>query len=74
MKIYFLRSCAVLGLGFAAVVSGPLIASETVTYTYDAKGRLVKVERSGTVNDGVTTEYQHDDADNRKRVITTGSD
>ncbi|WP_338445661.1 hypothetical protein V5F89_10845 [Pelagerythrobacter marensis] len=48
-------------------------ATETVTYTYDAKGRLVKVERSGTVNNGVDTEYQHDKADNRKRVKTTGA-
>ena len=48
-------------------------ATETVTYTYDAKGRLVKVERSGTVNNGVDTEYEHDDADNRKRVKTTGA-
>lgn len=48
-------------------------AAETVIYTYDAKGRLVKVERSGTVNNGVDTEYQHDKADNRKRVKTTGA-
>lgn len=48
-------------------------ASETITYTYDAKGRLVKVERSGTVNDGVKYEYTHDKADNRKNVKVTGS-
>jgi len=48
-------------------------ASETITYTYDAKGRLVKVERSGTVNNGVKTEYTLDKADNRKNVKVTGS-
>jgi YD repeat-containing protein len=48
-------------------------ATETVTYTYDAKGRLVKVERSGTVNNGVTTSYIHDKADNRSNVTVTGS-
>lgn len=48
-------------------------AAETVTYTYDAKGRLVKVERSGTVNNGVKTEYTHDKADNRQNVKVTGS-
>ena len=48
-------------------------ASETITYTYDAKGRLIKVERSGTVNNGVTTEYTHDKADNRSNVTVTGS-
>ena len=51
----------------------PASASETVTYTYDARGRLVKVERSGTVNDDAKTEYEHDEAHNRKRVKTTGA-
>lgn len=48
-------------------------ATETVTYTYDAKGRLVKVERTGSVNNGVTTTYTHDKADNRTNVKTVGS-
>lgn len=48
-------------------------AAETVKYTYDAKGRLVKVERTGSANNGVTTEYTHDKANNRKKVKTTGS-
>jgi hypothetical protein len=48
-------------------------ASETVTYKYDAKGRLVEVKRTGTVNNNVNTTYQHDKADNRKNVTTTGS-
>jgi YD repeat-containing protein len=55
------------GLGSAAA------ATETITYTYDAKGRLVKVERSGSVNNGVTTQYTHDHADNRSNVTVTGS-
>lgn len=57
----------------AAASSVSLSAAETITYTYDAKGRLIKVERSGTVNNGVDTEYQHDDADNRTNIETTGS-
>lgn len=48
-------------------------SAETITYTYDAKGRLVKVEHSGTVNDDVTVEYTHDKADNRTNVETTGA-
>lgn len=48
-------------------------AAEAITYTYDAKGRLVKVERTGTVNNGVTTTYSHDKADNRSNVKTVGS-
>ncbi|WP_338426907.1 hypothetical protein [Sphingopyxis kveilinensis] len=51
----------------------PAIASETISYTYDAKGRLVKVVRSGSVNSGVTTDYEHDPADNRSRVKVTNS-
>lgn len=55
--------------GFAVGAS----ATEAVKYTYDAKGRLVKVERTGTVNNGVTTTYGHDKADNRKNTTTTGA-
>ena len=49
------------------------IAAETITYSYDAKGRLVKVERSGTANNNVKAEYSHDKADNRTNVTVTGS-
>lgn len=52
----------------AVAATGP----ETITYGYDAKGRLVTVFRDGPVSD-VTTGYQHDQADNRTRLITTGS-
>ena len=48
-------------------------ATETVTYTYDAKGRLVKVVHTGTVNNNLTTTYGHDKADNRTNVTTTGA-
>jgi YD repeat-containing protein len=58
--------------GFA-VTATAAAATETITYTYDAKGRLVKVERTGTVNNGVTTQYTHDHADNRSNVTVTGS-
>jgi hypothetical protein len=47
--------------------------TETITYIYDAKGRLVRVVRTGTVNNNVTTEYMHDKANNRKTVVTTNS-
>jgi propanediol dehydratase large subunit len=48
-------------------------AAETITYRYDARGRLVRVERTGTVNKGVATAYGHDKADNRIQKTTTGS-
>ena len=47
-------------------------AAETITYTYDARGRLVAVSRSGTVNNGVATAYVYDKTDNRTTVTTTG--
>jgi YD repeat-containing protein len=70
------RKTAAAGLVLAAIALGlgtAAAATETITYTYDAKGRLVKVERTGTVNNGVTTQYTHDKADNRSNVTVTGS-
>ena len=46
---------------------------ETQTFTYDAKGRLVKVLRTGTVNNNVQSQYTHDKANNRKNITVTGS-
>jgi hypothetical protein len=66
--------CALLaGTAIALLHSAPIQAAETITYKYDAKGRLVEVKRTGTVNNNVTTTYQHDKADNRKNTTTTGS-
>lgn len=60
-------------LAIAALSATAASATETVSYTYDAKGRLVKVERTGTVNNNVTTTYTHDKTDNRTNVKTTGA-
>lgn len=57
----------------AALCSSTAHAGETVTYNYDAKGRLVKVVHTGTVNNNVQTTYTHDKAENRKNTTTTGS-
>lgn len=62
-----------LGTAVALIASTPANAAEAQKYRYDAKGRLIKVERTGTVNNGVTTEYTHDKADNRTRLKATGS-
>lgn len=56
-----------------AIAAAGAIAAETITYTYDARGRLVKVVHSGTTNNGVQTEYTHDKADNRTKVKKTGA-
>ena len=60
-----LASLALIGLASTAM------AAETITYSYDAKGRLTKVVRTGTVNNNVTVEYSHDKADNRTQLKTT---
>ncbi len=66
-KKWALGGAAVAGAAAAA------FAAETVSYSYDARGRLVKVERSGSVNNGVATSYAHDKADNRTSKTTTGA-
>jgi YD repeat-containing protein len=61
-----------LALFIAALTAGAAAtASETITYTYDARGRLVQVKHSGTVNNNVTANYQYDKADNRTNVNVT---
>jgi hypothetical protein len=46
-------------------------AAETVTYTYDARGRLIKVVHSGTVNNNNQVCYKLDKAGNRINVKAT---
>jgi YD repeat-containing protein len=47
-------------------------AAETLTYSYDARGRLIRVLHNGSVNNNVSTNYQYDKADNRTSKNTTG--
>ena len=57
----------------AAVAGVAATASETITYSYDARGRLVQVKHGGTVNNNVTSNYQYDKADNRTVKNTVGA-
>ncbi len=73
------------GLALLCTISVPAFAQETTTYTYDAKGRVTGVARSGgpsgaapiTCNGapstGICTVYAYDKADNRTNVTVTGS-
>jgi len=63
----FLALVILLAVGAAAY------AAETITYTYDSRGRLIQVSHSGTVNNNVVTTYTYDKANNRSQVTTTGS-
>jgi hypothetical protein len=56
-----------------AAVPALAIAGETINYTYDAKGRLVKVEHEGSVNNNLVANYTHDKANNRTNLNVTGS-
>lgn len=67
------RACLLLALLPSLAFATPVIAAETVSYTYDAKGRLMKVVRTGSVNNNVTVDYEHDKADNRTRLKVTNS-
>lgn len=66
------RIAAMLAAAAVAAVPALAIAAETIAYSYDARGRLVRVDRSGTVNANVTTNYAFDKADNRTLKNTTG--
>jgi len=48
-------------------------ATETITYSYDHRGRLVQVVHTGTVNNGLTVTYTYDKMGNRTQVVTVGA-
>jgi len=63
------RALMLTGLAFATVA--PAFAQETITYTYDNKGRLVKVDHgSAGPNACAVANYTYDTADNRTNVTT----
>ena len=70
MKKVEILAAAGIALVAAAVVAN---ASETLNYSYDARGRLVRVQHSGTVNSNVVTNYTYDKADNRNLMNVTGA-
>ena len=65
------KKVALAAAALTVVATAAAMASETIAYTYDARGRLVKVERKGTVNNNVTANYTYDKADNRTNVNVT---
>lgn len=59
---------SVLVLGLLGLTAS---ATETVTNTYDARGRLIKVVHTGTVNSNNQVCYKLDKAGNRTNVKAT---
>ena len=64
---------AASGLAAVVALTGVASGSETQNYTYDAKGRLIRVEHSGSVNNNVVANYSFDKADNRANVNVSGA-
>ena len=64
---------ALAAVALALLGSTAASATETITYTYDARGRLIKVVHTGTVNNNNQACYKYDKADNRTNVTTTVS-
>ena len=57
----------------ALLAATSLSAAETVTYTYDALGRVKKVEYVDGDNDGMKQTFTLDPAGNRENYTITGS-
>ena len=66
-KEKLLIALAIAGLALTGM-AGAATMNETINYTYDARGRLVKAARSGTVNNNVSANYTYDKANNRTNV------
>lgn len=66
-----MRLC--IALVIAAISANSAMAAENISYGYDAQGRLIRVVKNGSVNNGATVQYTYDQAGNRVRVTSTGS-
>lgn len=66
-------SCFAFAAAVLAAQPTPVDASETRTYTYDARGRLVAAVSTGSVNNNRSTTYCLDKADNRAQVVSDTS-
>jgi YD repeat-containing protein len=64
---------AFVALVVLILIGAAAYAGETITYTYDARGRLVKATHTGTINNNVVTNYTYDKADNRNLKNTSGA-
>jgi len=69
------KAIAGLGLGVATLFAASAVfAAETITYTYDARGQLIKVVSTGTVNNNNQVCYKLDKNGNRTNVkVNVGS-
>ena len=59
--------------GLLALLPIAASAAETVSYSYDAKGRLTQVAHAGGPVDGQISTYRFDAADNRTQAEVAGA-
>lgn len=63
-----MKAKKLLVLGVGCVCAGHIVhANQTVTYSYDALGRLIKTQSQGGTGSGTTQNFQYDPAGNRKQ-------
>lgn len=62
-----------VALFLMAISASAALGAETISYSYDAQGRLIRIVKSGSVNNGTAVQYAYDKAGNRVRVTATGS-
>jgi YD repeat-containing protein len=66
------RSIQALGC-VCACLSSIAAAADSTTYTYNALGRLTKVQVAGGPANGTQISYQYDASGNRTQYIVSGS-
>ena len=64
---------AFIALLVLILIGAAAYAAETINYSYDARGRLIQVNHTGTVNNNVVTNYTLGKAANRETKTTTGA-
>jgi YD repeat-containing protein len=68
-----MRHALLAGTAFVLLQGTPTFAAETVTYKYDALGRLKQVTKTGGPATGQQTTTTYDPAGNRTNQTTTGA-
>jgi len=66
-----MKKIAILFVALCCPTAG--MAQSTTTYTYDALGRLTNTATSGGTNNGLSSQFQYDNAGNRTTVTVSGA-
>lgn len=75
-RIISVSALGAMAMGLAVCATSlatPPLGNETINYSYDARGRLINVTHTGSVNNNIVSNYTYDKADNRTNVKVTGA-